>query len=102
MRLGLHPWRGLADIRSASSAKLELGGRLETLQVSTDREGLNPGTRYVRATIERSLYYFAQYADERLSDPAYPEVSPRRWHVTAREDGSGDLVLVGPEDRQDV
>ena len=71
-------------------------------QVTTDLSGLNPGTRYIRATIERSLYYFAQYADERLSDPAYPEVSPGRWHVTHREDGSGDLVLVGPEESQAV
>ncbi len=98
LRLSLHPWRGLADVRSASRAKTELGGRLETLQVTTDHAGMNPGTRYVRATIERSLYYFAQYADERLSDPAYPEVSPGRWHVAARDDDSGDLVLVEPEE----
>ena len=102
LRLGLHPWRGLADIRSASSAKAELGGRLESLQVTTDHTGLNPGTRYIRATIERSLYYFAQYVDERLSDPAYPEVTPGRWHVTPRDDGSGDLMLVGPEESQTV
>ena len=89
-------------MRSASSAKAELGGRLETLQVTSDQEGLNPGTRYIRATIERSLYYFAQYADERLSDPAYPDVSPGRWHVALRDDGSGDLVLVGPDESQTV
>lgn len=102
LRLGLHPWRGLADVRSASSAKAELGGRLESLQVMSDHTGLNPGTRYIRATIERSLYYFAQYVDERLSDPAYPEVTPGRWHVTLRDDGSGDLVLIGPEESQTV
>ena len=102
LRLSLHPWRGLADVRNASGAKTELGGRLETLQVTTDLSGLNPGTRYIRATIERSLYYFAQYADERLSDPAYPEVSPGRWHVAPRDDDSGDLELIGPDESQAV
>lgn len=97
LRLGLHSWRSLADVRAASRSKAELGGRLETLQVTTDHEGLNPGTRYIRATIERSLYYFAQYADERLSDPAYPDVSPGRWRVAVRDDGSDDLVLVEPD-----
>lgn len=98
LRLGLHPWRSLADVRNASRSKAELGGRLETLQVTTDHGGLNPGTRYIRATIERSLYYFAQYADERLSDPAYPDVSPGRWRVSMRDDGSDDMILVEPED----
>ena len=102
LRLGLHAWRGLADVRSASNAKSELGGRLETLQVTSDHAGLNPGTRYIRATIERSLYYFAQYADERLSDPAYPDVTPGRWHVALRDDGSGDLALLGPEESRSV
>lgn len=102
LKLALRPWRGLADVRSASRAKAELGGRLETLQVATDLDGLNPGTRYIRATIERSLYYFAQYADERLSDPAYPEVSPGRWHVAPRDDDSGDLELIGPDESQAV
>jgi len=102
LRLGLHAWRGLADVRSASNAKSELGGRLETLQVTSDHAGLNPGTRYIRATIERSLYYFAQYADERLSDPAYPDVTPGRWHVALRDDGSGDLALLGPEESRSI
>ena len=48
-------------------------------------------SRYIRATIQRSLYYFAQYIDNRLSDPVYPEVSPGRMHV--RVDPIGDLVL---------
>ena len=100
LTLRLHPWNGLADLRQASRAKSELGGRLETLQVASDLGDLNPGTRYIRATIERSLYYFAQYVDERLSDPAYPEVSEDRWQIAYEEDGSGDLVLQPPEGRR--
>ena len=38
-------------------------------------------TRYVRATIQRSLYYFAQYVDYRYSDPLYPDSSPGRFQV---------------------
>ena len=97
LSLKLHPWRAVGELRNASRAKAELGGRLETLQVTTEHQGVNPGTRYIRATVERSLYYFAQYVDERLSDPAYPRVSPGRWHVAVRDDGSGDLVLVAPD-----
>lgn len=96
--LRLHAWSGLADLRRASRAKAELGGRLETLQVTSRLKDLNPGTRYIRATVERSLYYFAQYVDERLSDPAYPGVSPGRRHVRVKEDGSGDLELVEPDE----
>ena len=93
LALRLHPWPGVAAIRSASRAKADLGSRLEALQVTTDAAHVNPGTRYVRATVERALYYFALYVDDRLSDPAYPEVSPGRLHVVEKEDGSGDLVL---------
>jgi hypothetical protein len=94
LRLRLHPWESLAQWREANRAKTELGSRLETLQVTSDATAYNAGTRYVRATIERSLYYFAQYVDDRLADPAYPGVSPGRWRVVLKEDGSGDLVLL--------
>jgi hypothetical protein len=94
LRLRLHPWESHAIWREANRAKTELGSRLESLQVTTPAGGSNPGTRYVRATIERSLYYFAQYVDDRLADPAYPDVSPGRWRVVEKDDGSGDLALV--------
>jgi hypothetical protein len=97
LRLRLQPWIDPRDLRRAARAKVELGGRLEVLQVTAPMDALNPGTRYIRATIQRSFYYFAQYVDHRLSDPLYPDVSPGRLHVREREDGSGDLVLVEPE-----
>ena len=94
LRLRLQPWVNPVDLKRAATAKAELGGRLEVLQVTPDMGHVNPGTRYIRATIQRSLYYFAQYVDDRLSDPLYPEVSPGRMHVQEREDGSGELVLI--------
>jgi hypothetical protein len=94
LRLRLQPWPNRTELNRAAAAKAELGGRLEILQVTPVMAGSNPGTRYIRATIQRSLYYFAQYVDDRLSDPLYPDVSPGRMHVREREDGSGDLVLV--------
>lgn len=97
LRLRLHPWPTVTDLKAASRAKEEVGGRLETLQVTSNDNGLNVGTRYIRATIQRSFYYFAQYVDYRLADPAYPEVSPNRWSIQDAPDGSGDLVLVPPE-----
>jgi hypothetical protein len=93
LRLRLHPWASLEAWRRASRARAELGSRLETLQVTTDAERSNPGTRYVRATVERSLYYVARYVDDRLADPAYPGASPGRWRAVKKEDGSGDLAL---------
>ena len=93
LTLRLQTWSSLGDIRSASRGKVDLGGRLETLQVRTELANLNQGTRYVRATVERALYYFAQYLDDRLSDPAYPDVTPGRLRIVVRADGTGDLAL---------
>ncbi len=97
LTLRLNPWDSISTLRAAARAKDDLGGRLETLQITSDANGLNPGTRYVRATIQRALYYFAQYVDYRLSDPAYPAVSSDLWCVRECESGTGDLVLVPPE-----
>jgi hypothetical protein len=94
--LRLHPWTDLAERRRAAESRQAYGGRLETLQVTSGRTGANAGTRYVRATVERCLYYFAQYVDDRLSDPAYPACSPGRWRVVESEEAGGDLVLVEP------
>jgi hypothetical protein len=95
--LRLQPWGSVADLRRAARAKQELGSRVELLQATADLAACNPGTRYIRATIQRAFYYFAQYADHRLSDPRFPEVSPGRWQVVAAPDGSGDLELREPE-----
>jgi hypothetical protein len=96
LTLRLRPWQSVAEAKAAARARVDLGGRLETLQVTSPQDDLNPGTRYVRATVERSLYYFAQYVDDRLSDPAYPGVSEGRWSVVQSPDGSGDLLLRSP------
>ena len=85
LRLRLHPWTNLGERTRAARSRAELGGRLESLQVTSDRGTSNPGTRYVRATVERCLYYFAHYVDERLSDPAYPDASPDRWRIVDAE-----------------
>ncbi|MCB9902243.1 MAG: hypothetical protein R3F05_20770 [Planctomycetota bacterium] len=96
LRLELRTFPDRAATTSAARAKADVGGRLEVLQVRSDLAGLNPGTRYVKGTMQRAFYYFAQYVDERLSDPAYPAPSPDRWHVAHDPNGSGDLVLLPP------
>jgi hypothetical protein len=93
LTLRLQPWRSVGEVRNASRSKVDLGGRLETLQVTTTHTDLNAGTRYIRATVERALYYFAHYVDARLADPAYPGITPGRWRVVLADDGSGDLAL---------
>ena len=44
-------------------------------------DGLNPGTKFVRNTVERALYFFAMYVDYRFSDSAYPDASPGKFQV---------------------
>ena len=102
IHLRLRAWPNVQDVQRAARAKAEVGGRLEILQAESDLAACNPGTRYIRATIQRAFYYFAQYVDARLSDPRYPEVSPDRWHVRAKPDGSGDLELVPPQSRTEA
>ena len=96
LTLQLQPWANAEQVREAAQAKAELGGRLEVLQARTETEKLNPGTRYIRSTVQRAFYYFAQYVDDRLSDPLYPQVSARRWHVRPHESGNGDLEIAPP------
>ena len=95
LHLRLQPWTDPATLKQAAAAKAELGGRLEILQVTSELEHMNPGTRYIRATIQRAFYYFAQYVDDRLSDPAYPGITAGRARV--RLDIAGDLALVDPQ-----
>jgi len=91
LTLRLHPWSNSRELKQAATSRVELGGRLEVLQVTSAMDDLNPGTRYIRSTIQRAFYYFAQYVDARLADPAYPNVSPGATHV--RVDDIGDLVV---------
>jgi hypothetical protein len=103
--LRLSAWPRVEDLRRAALAKREMGVRLELLQATGDLETSNPGTRYIRATIQRAFYYFAQYVDHRLSDPLFPDASPGGWRVLHAEDDSGNLVLSEPgaqADRADL
>lgn len=101
LELRLQPWPNADEVRRAAQAKAEMGGRLEVLQARADDGDVNPGTRYVRATVQRSFYYFANYVDHRLSDPLYPDVSPDRARITSHVSGNGDLVFVPPTGSSD-
>lgn len=91
LTLRLQPWSSSRDLKQAATSRAELGGRLEVLQVTATMEEMNPGTRYIRSTVQRAFYYFAQYVDARLADPAYPDVSPGALHVHV--DHIGDLIV---------
>lgn len=97
LRLQLFAWTRMDTHRKEVEAREALGGRLDTLRVTSGREGLNPGTAWLRDTVERCVFAFAQYADERLADPAYPGCSPGRWRVLESAAAGGDLVLEGPQ-----
>jgi hypothetical protein len=97
LRLSLHDWGDADGLASARRAKTAAGARLETLRVASAGGGpFNAGTRFVRGTVERSLYYFAQYADHRLSDAAYPGRGRDRWQVVATAGPDGDLGILLP------
>ena len=75
-RLRLFDWGDDAALRAIRRSKASRGARLETLQLVGDQERLNPGSSFLRGTVERAFYYFARYVDLRLADPAYPDQTP--------------------------
>ena len=75
-----------------------MGGRLETLVAISRKNGVNTGTRFIQSTVERALFYFAQYVDYRFSDPAYPDASPGKFQVkTCLRSECGRLFIRTPE-----
>ena len=97
LHLSLHTVGDADAVAAAQRAKADAGARLETLRVSSGSGGtFNAGTKFVRGTVERSLYYFAQYVDHRLSDPAYPGRSRDRWQVVSKGGPDGELAILVP------
>jgi hypothetical protein len=79
--LRLVDWGGLEAIRAQQASRGRVGGRIETLIAVSRKDGRNPGTRFLQSTVERALFFFAQYVDYRFSDPAYPDASPGKFQV---------------------
>jgi len=82
-RVRLFDWGDVSAIGVIRKSKESRGGRLETLQAIGERDGLNPGSAFVKSTVERAFFYFAKYVDYRLDDPAYPDATPKRFQVRA-------------------
>ena len=79
--LRLIDWGRLEDIRAQQAARARVGGRIETLVAVSRKTGLNPGTIFLRNTLERAVHYFAMYVDYRFSDAAYPDATPGKFQV---------------------
>lgn len=79
--LRLLEWGGLDSIRMQQQARARVGSRIETLVALSPKGGLNRGTVFIRNTVERAVFYFAQYVDYRFADPAYPGASPGKFQV---------------------
>ena len=79
--LRLIDWGSLGNIRSQQAARSRVGGRIETLIAVSRKQGLNPGTIFLRNTLERAIHYFAMYVDYRFSDPSYPDATPGKFQV---------------------
>jgi hypothetical protein len=80
-RLRLFDWGDAGAITAIRRSKANRGARLETLQAVGTHDGLNPGSTFIRASVERAFFYFAQYVDDRLADPVYPDSSPQRLRI---------------------
>ncbi len=91
-------WGDLEAIRARSGARARVGSRIETLVALSPKNGLNPGTVFVRNTVERAFFYFAMYADYRFSDPEYPGASPGKFQVKeCLRSGCRKLFIRTPE-----
>jgi len=96
--LRLVDWGDLEAIRLRRIARTNVGGRLDTLMAVSRKEGVNPGTVFIQGTVERALFYFAQYVDYRFADPAYPDASPGKFQIkVCLMDGCGRLFIRTPE-----
>jgi len=96
--LRLVDWGDLAAIRARQIARANVGGRLETLVAVSRKAGVNVGTAFIQSTVERALFYFAQYVDYRFSDPSYPDASPGKFQIKAcLRDGCKKLFIRTPE-----
>lgn len=80
-KLRLVDWGGTENIRARQAARARVGGRIETLIAVSRKDGVNPGTAFIQSTVERALFYFAQYVDYRFSDAAYPDVTPGKFQI---------------------
>jgi hypothetical protein len=95
--LRLVDWGSLEAIQGQQTARRRVGGRIETLVAVSRKDGLNPGTAFVRSSVERALFFFAQYIDYRFSDPAYPDASPGKFQVKeCLRPGCGSLFIRTP------
>jgi hypothetical protein len=96
--LRLVDWGDLEGIRAQQRARARVGSRIETLVAVSRKDGLNRGSAFVRNTVERALFFFAQYVDYRYSDPAYPDASPGKFQVKeCLRAGCGKLYIRTPE-----
>jgi len=82
-QIRLFDWGDATALRAIRRSKASRGARLESLQLVGPREKMNPGSTFIRGTIERAFYYFSRYADHRLADPEYPDATPDTLRAVA-------------------
>lgn len=65
-------WRQRPDWRELAAERRRRGDRLLFVGPAPATDGWNRGTSAIRHLVQRATYHFCRYADQRLSDPAYP------------------------------
>lgn len=96
--LRLVDWGDADAMRDRRLARTNVGGRLDTLIAVSRKDGVNPGTAFIQSTVERALFYFAQYVDYRFADAAYPDASPGKFQIKiCLAESCGKLFVRTPE-----
>ena len=81
MSLKLRDWRKRPDWRELARERRKAGDRLTFLAPAPQTEGWNRGSSAIRHLVQRATYNFCRYADQRLSDPAYPGATAGMFRV---------------------
>lgn len=74
-------WRHRPDWRELAEERRRRADRLVFLGPAPATEGWNRATSSIRHLVQRAMYHFCRYADQRLSDPAYPGATEGMFRV---------------------
>lgn len=71
---------GVEGLRGHRESR-ETEKRIETLTAVYGCRDHNPGTTFIRDTVQRVFFFFAKYVDYRVGDPAYPDATPGTFQI---------------------
>jgi len=93
MTLKLVDWRRRPDWKELAAERRAQDDRLVYLAPAPETDGWNRASTSIRHLVQRAVYHFCRYADQRLADPAYPGSTNGMFRVLqCPAPGCGSLV----------